>query len=328
VAGDVRHIHFHAAARPLDFSRHRRSHFRAIDIPPNALQRFEIRQLIQNLNWAKVSRVPDFIAACEVSENGRVQKTVRVRKQSNAQSSSLTLVRHGGSKSLPRKAPCAPALPLVYLRVVANVRPSLDMAFAQRAPKISDPIPIDRKAADNLRFIRDTMERAGSFTAVPGWGGVLIGSTAMAAGALAQGRTPELQFRIWLIESVVALLAGFITVQVKSRRLSQSLQSSPARRALLSFAAPLLAGAALTAYLFQHAMLPVLPGLWLLLYGTAVVTGGAFSVRIVPLMGVCFMALGVAAFLSPPALGNLFLALGFGLLHVVFGIVIARRHGG
>jgi hypothetical protein len=202
------------------------------------------------------------------------------------------------------------------------------MAFAQRVPKLTEPVPIDRKAADNLRFIRDTMERAASFTAVPGWGGVVIGITALLAGVLAQGRNPHLQFRIWLAESAVALVLAFFTVRAKSRRLSQSLQSRPARRALLSFMPPLLAGAALTAVLAQHSMLLVLPGLWLLLYGTAVVTGGAFSVRIVPFMGLCFMTLGVAAFLLPQTWGNLFLALGFGLLHIVFGVVIARRHGG
>lgn len=202
------------------------------------------------------------------------------------------------------------------------------MAFAQRAPKHSEPIPIDRKAADNLRYIRDTMERAASFTAVPGWGGVVIGCTALAAGALAFGRTPEGQFRVWLAEAAVALIIACITVQAKSRRLSQSLKSNPARRALLSFMPPLLAGGALTAILIEHSMLMVLPGLWLLLYGTAVVTGGAFSVRIVPLMGLCFMTIGFLAFLSPVAWGNLFLMSGFGLLHVVFGIVIARRHGG
>lgn len=202
------------------------------------------------------------------------------------------------------------------------------MAFAQRAAKPSEPVPIDRKAADNLRFIRDTMERAASFTAVPGWGGVVIGFTALAAGALSIGHTPQFQFRVWLVEAAVALIVAFITVQIKSRRLSQSLKSNPARRALLSFTPPLLAGAALTAVLAQHGMLLVLPGLWLLLYGTAVVTGGAFSVRIVPLMGLCFMTLGVAALLLPAVWGNLLLTLGFGLLHVVFGIVIARRHGG
>jgi hypothetical protein len=172
------------------------------------------------------------------------------------------------------------------------------------------------------------MERAASFTGVPGSGGVIIGCTALMAGVVAVGHGPQIQFRIWLVEAAVALVLAFVTVQAKSRRLSQSLKSNPARRALLSFMPPLLAGGALTAVLIQHSMLLVLPGLWLLLYGTAVVTGGAFSVRIVPLMGLCFMTLGLAAFLSPAAWGNVFLALGFGVLHIVFGIVIARRHGG
>lgn len=202
------------------------------------------------------------------------------------------------------------------------------MAFAQRVSRASEPIPIDRKAADNLRYIRDTMERAASFTAVPGWGGVVIGFTALAAAAMAIGRSPEWQFQIWLIEGGIALLVAFFAVRAKSMRLSQSLKSSPARRALLSFAPPLLTGAALTAVLAHHGMYIVLPGLWLLLYGTAVVTGGAFSVRIVPLMGFCFMTLGVVAFLLPAAWGNLILAFGFGVTHIVFGIVIARRHGG
>lgn len=172
------------------------------------------------------------------------------------------------------------------------------------------------------------MERAASFTAVPGWGGVAIGCTALVAGALAQGRAANVQFDIWLAEAAVAMLVAFVTVQAKSKRLAQSLVSSPARRALLSFMPPLMAGGALTFVLFQYGLLLVLPGLWLLLYGAAVVTGGAFSVRIVPFMGLCFMALGLFSFMTPVAFGNLFLTAGFGLLHIAFGIVIARRHGG
>lgn len=205
---------------------------------------------------------------------------------------------------------------------------SPSMAFAQRARTINKPIPIDRRAADNLRYIRDTMERAASFTAVPGWGGVLIGVSALAAGIFAFGRPRHSQFLIWLTEALVALLVAALTVHSKSKRMVQSLQSKPARRALLSFAPPLAVGAFLTAVLYQAHFLDIVPGLWLLLYGAAVVTGGAFSVRIVPVMGLCFMALGVVALLSPASWGDGFLTLGFGVTHIIFGLVIARRYGG
>jgi hypothetical protein len=202
------------------------------------------------------------------------------------------------------------------------------MAFAQRARLAPEPIPIDRRAADNLRFIRDTMERASSFTAVPGWGGVYIGLTAIAAGTLAYDHPLPQQFSIWLAEAAVALAIAIAAVRVKSRRLALPLGSRPARRALLSFVPPLLAGAMLSIILDHIGMLGIMPGLWLLLYGTAVVTGGAFSVRIVPVMGLCFMLLGAISFVTPVSWGNQLLMLGFGVIHIVFGAVIARRYGG
>jgi hypothetical protein len=202
------------------------------------------------------------------------------------------------------------------------------MAFAQPIRVVKDPVPIDRHAADNLRFIRDTMERAASFTAVPGWGGVVIGFTALGAGAVAFGRPLRGQFFVWFSEALLALVIAGVSLHIKSKRLSLSLQSRPARRALLSFMPPLLAGAILTAVLYHLQIFGVTPGLWLLLYGAAVVTGGAFSVRIVPVMGLCFMFVGALSLLAPVQWGNLFLTLGFGGLHIAFGVVIARRYGG
>ncbi len=202
------------------------------------------------------------------------------------------------------------------------------MAFAQPIRAIKDPVPLERHAADNLRFIRDTMERAASFTAVPGWGGVVIGITALGAGAVAFGRPLREQFFIWCAEAVLALAIAGLAVRAKSKRLALSLRSRAARRALLSFMPPLLAGAVLTGVLYQLDVFSVTPGLWLLLYGAAVVTGGAFSVRIVPVMGLCFMFVGAISLFAPAAWGDVFLMLGFGVLHVAFGVVIARRYGG
>ncbi|MBV8866247.1 MAG: hypothetical protein JO210_12715 [Acidobacteriaceae bacterium] len=172
------------------------------------------------------------------------------------------------------------------------------------------------------------MERAASFTAVPGWGGVAVGCTALLAGGVAAAMPQPGASFVWLTESAVALLLSYFAVRHKSKRLKLSLRSQAARRALLSFVPPLLAGAILTAVLFRSGQLSVLPGLWLLLYGAAVVTGGAFSVRIVPVMGLCFMLAGLLALTLPLAWGNWFLMLGFGGLHIIFGTAIARRHGG
>lgn len=202
------------------------------------------------------------------------------------------------------------------------------MATAQRVEVATRPAAIERRAADNLRFIRDTMERAASFTAVPGWGGILIGATAIAAGCLAFGRGYYAQFWIWAAEAVVALVIGTIAVRLKSKRLSLSLQSRAAQRALLSFMPALFAGAILTWAFYRAGDFGLLPGLWLLIYGAAVAAGGTFSVRIVPVMGLCFMLTGVAALAAPVSWGNAFLMAAFGGIHIVFGAVIARRHGG
>src|SRR5205085_10937906 len=72
----------------------------------------------------------------------------------------------------------------------------------------------------------------------------------------------------------------------------------------------------------------LVPGMWLLLYGTAVVTGGSFSVRVVPLMGYAFMVLGCVALALPLGWAWLLLGAGFGGLHIVFGYEIGRKHGG
>ena len=193
-----------------------------------------------------------------------------------------------------------------------------------------DPIPaLPSKAADNIRFIRDTMERASTFTAVPGAGGVAMGTTALAAAAVASSaRSPEAWLGVWLAEACVAIAIGVWAMARKARRTRTDLFSGPARRFLLTLTPPLGAGALLTFALERAGLVPMLPGIWLLLYGTAVVTGGAMSVRTVVVMGGLFMLLGTAALASPASWGNAYLAAGFGGLQIGFGAAIARRHGG
>src|SRR6266478_3454046 len=169
-----------------------------------------------------------------------------------------------------------------------------------RSPQ-RESIPIDARAADHLRYIRETMERAAEFTAVPGWGGVAMGVTALVA-ALAASRqtTPRACLAVWLIEAFVAV----------------------------AIAPPIVVGGLLTFSLYHAGIRAALPGVWLLLYGTAIVTGGAFSVRVVPVLGLCLMSLGGAALFAPAFLGDAFMAAGFGVVQMGFGWWIARHYGG
>lgn len=189
--------------------------------------------------------------------------------------------------------------------------------------------PLETHAADNIRYIRDTMERAVAFTAVPGLGGAAMGATALAAAALSlAARTPRAWLGVWLAEACVALTIGVWAMARKARRSGSELSSGPARRFLLTLTPPLGAGAVLTLALEREGLVPLLPGVWLLLYGTAVVTGGAMSVRPVLALGALCMLLGASALSSPASWGTAYMAAGFGVLHVVFGLVIARRYGG
>jgi hypothetical protein len=190
-------------------------------------------------------------------------------------------------------------------------------------------VSINDRAIENLQYIRETMERAGSFTAVPGWGGILMGVSAILT-ALISGHLPSrnLWFAAWLGEAALALAIGGWAMLQKAKAVQSPLLDGPGRKFALSLCPAMIAGAALTLVLYRGGLFELMPGTWLLLYGVSVVTSGAFSVKVVPIMGLCFMALGIIALLSPLAFANWFMAAGFGGLHIAFGIVIARRYGG
>ena len=173
------------------------------------------------------------------------------------------------------------------------------------------------------------MASAAEFTAVPGWGGVAMGITALvAAFAASRQATPRAWLAVWLVEAFVAVAIAAPAAATKAHRGNSRLFSGPGRKFLLSFAPPIVVGALLTYILFQAGAFAALPGTWLLLYGTAIVTGGAFSARVVPLMGLCLMLLGAAALFMPPGWGDSFMAAGFGIVHIGFGWWIARHYGG
>lgn len=196
-------------------------------------------------------------------------------------------------------------------------------------PPPDEPPALHVRAMDNLRYIRETMERASAFTAVPGWGQVVIGTTALvAAWVSTRQASAKGWLQVWIVEAVVALLIAGWSMDRKARALQVPLLSGPGRKVVFSLAPPMFVGVLLTVALYRGGSAGLIPGMWLLLYGTGVVTGGMFSVRVVPVMGFCFMLLGAIALFCPASWGNIFMAIGFGGLHLVFGLIIARRHGG
>jgi hypothetical protein len=191
------------------------------------------------------------------------------------------------------------------------------------------PISLERRALDDVAFIRNAMDASGRFTSVPGKGMLLVGVTALVAAAIAsRGGDPSRLLVVWLAEAVVAALLGGGLLLAKARRERRAVTRGVGRRFLLGLAPAWLAGAVMTAVLVREGRLDLVPPLWLLLYGIGIVGGGAFSVRCVPVMGGAFALLGSCGFLLPASAGNALLAVGFGGLHLGFGLFIARNHGG
>ncbi|HEX6314148.1 MAG TPA: hypothetical protein VFZ73_04785 [Gemmatimonadaceae bacterium] len=208
------------------------------------------------------------------------------------------------------------------------------MTQARQAPQAeatppSGPPALSDRALDNLTFIRQAMERAGSFTAVSGMGIVCIGLIALVAGAAAaQQASANVWLGIWLVAAAAAVVIELTLTARKAKAMNLPIDSGPGRKFALAFTPTLVAGAVLTMALTPQAPRDLLVGTWLLLYGAGVTAGGALSVPIVPVMGASFMAAGAFALVLPASAGNWMMIAGFGLLHIVFGFFIARRYGG
>lgn len=195
--------------------------------------------------------------------------------------------------------------------------------------ELPEPPALHERAMDNLRYIRETMERATAFTAISGWGEVAIGATALLASAIAARQTSATMWlAVWVVEGTISLLIAGWSMDRKARKVQMPLVTGPGRKAVFSLSPPMIAGGLLTIVLYRAGLTNAIPGVWLLLYGTGVITGGMFSVGVVPIMGICFMALGAGALFAPPEFVNWFMAAGFGVLHIVFGVIIARKYGG
>ncbi len=207
------------------------------------------------------------------------------------------------------------------------------MAKTNAMPKddreTGNPVNIGDRAIDNLEFIRETMERSTHFTAVPGYGGMLMGVTALVAAYIASTQVYLVEsLWTWFIEACLAFAIGLLAMWQKSKIAGQSLLSAPSKKFALSFAPPLVAGVIAVLGLWKYGHYYQMAPVCMLAYGAAVACGGAFSVRVIPVMGWCFMVLGAIAFALPVSYGSLMMGLSFGGLHIIFGAIIARRYGG
>lgn len=182
---------------------------------------------------------------------------------------------------------------------------------------------------DNLSYIRGMMERAATFTAVSGWGQIVIGLTAIAAALVAARQAlPWSRVATWVAEAGVAAGLSVASMTLKSHAANVPLLSGPLRKLILSFSPAMLAGGVLTAVFVSHGQYALLPGSWMLLYGAAVVSAGTYSVSSVPVMGALFMACGALALILPESWATALMIVSFGGLHISFGAWIAWRHGG
>lgn len=198
-----------------------------------------------------------------------------------------------------------------------------------KTSQATPPTDIHRHALGNLQYIRSTMESAGAFTSVPGRSGISMGIVALIAGAIANTTTFQAYWlNVWLTAALVAIAFGSLFLAQRLRSEQQHLLHGTARRFFWSLLPPILAGAAITLGLFLRQHLELIPSVWLLSYGAGVLATASFSIRPVAVMGICFMILGLITLFVPFTWTNGLLTLGFGGLHLVFGLHIARFHGG
>lgn len=189
--------------------------------------------------------------------------------------------------------------------------------------------PIDSGARENLRYIRDTIEAAHTFTTVPGKGCIAMGITALVAVGLES--IPSLApawLPIWVGAAIAACAFALLFMESKARAQGLSLQRAVARRFFMTLAPAFLSGAILTAALGEQVSRELISGMWLLLYGAGIAACGLFSIPVVGVAGIGFMALGTIALWLPVGSAPIVLALGFGGIHLALGVLVMRNHGG
>jgi len=195
------------------------------------------------------------------------------------------------------------------------------------------PAAIESHALGTLAYIRASIESSSSMD-VPGMAGIVMGIIGvLAAIVVSLPRWAAHWLGIWLAAAALALVLGGALVARQTAQRGHARYLGPLRKFLLCLCPALLAGAVLTLVFGTGGMTNVIPGMWLLLYGCAVLSASTVTVagiaRLICIMGGLFVALGLMTFALPATAHTAMLGLGFGVLHIIFGFLIGRSsHGG
>ena len=196
-------------------------------------------------------------------------------------------------------------------------------------PRERSPTPISEGAAENLRYIRDTIDAAHTFTTIPGRGCIAMGAAGLIAGALelAPGLADQ-WLPIWLTAAVVSCAMALWFMERKAREQGLSLKRAVATKFFLTLTPAFAAAGILTAALVDIVGRDVVGAIWLLLYGAGIAACGVFSIPVVMIAGFAFMGLGTVTLVAPVSWTPALLAAGFGGIHLALGAAIMRDHGG
>lgn len=205
--------------------------------------------------------------------------------------------------------------------------------------------PDAREAEENLRIIRDLMERSTKYSTFSGLSGILAGvysilgclATSVFAGQAGGEnvsrimRTPDafpVSFLlIWSLVILFAIGTDFLLTKRRAARVGKLVISRLGKQMFIGSAPGLGTGAALTLYFTQHHLLGDIYPVWMLCYGIAVCAVGLFSQREVTYLGLAFLLAGAATLLLFPLYGLWMMALTFGGFHIFYGFWMSRKDG-
>ncbi len=190
-----------------------------------------------------------------------------------------------------------------------------------------------------LQHIKQMMERSSRFISLSGLSGVAAGTVAILGAFFAAhllsaykyGDNPDyafLQTQLLILAVnvlLVALITGFIFTYLRSKRNGISIWGKTTARLVINLAIPLIAGGFIILKLLQLQYILLIAPSCLVFYGLALVNASKYTLGEIRYLGYSELCLGIIA-LWLPAHGLIFWAIGFGLLHIFYGIIMWRKY--